>query len=221
MLTTATLPIWPQLMRAVVRRPPPDHVLAAHWQDRSSVAGWLSRSSWSLALIAIWRKIHAPTSSVSVWLPDYFCNSSLAALRKTGSRLVFYPVTLDRAPDMAACRALAERKGAPDVFVLVHYFGQAAPATAAQEFCARQRAWLIEDAVHALRPVRGIGASGDFVLYSPHKHLPIPDGAVLVVRGDGPAEFGAAGLSAFGTPHEWPDVLRDLEGRTGRSRLRD
>jgi hypothetical protein len=85
----------------------------------------------------------------------------------------------------------------------------------------RQRAWLIEDAVHALRPVRGIGASGDFVLYSPHKHLPIPDGAVLVVRGDGPAEFGAAGLSAFGTPHEWPDVLRDLEGRTGRSRLRD
>jgi hypothetical protein len=41
------------------------------------------------------------------------------------------------------------------------------------------------------------------------------------VRGDGPAEFGAAGLSAFGAPHEWPDVLRDLEGRTGSSSVRE
>ena len=208
-------------MRAVLRRPPPDHVLAAPWQDPSGVAGWLSRSSWSLALIAMWRKTRVSASAVSVWLPNYFCNGSLGALRRTGSKLVFYPVTVDRAPDIGACRTLAEREGAPDVFVLVHYFGQPNPATAAREFCVRHRAWLIEDAVHALRPVRGIGESGDFVLYSPHKHLPIPDGAVLIVRGDGPAEFGAAGLSAFGAPHEWPDVLRDLEGRTGSSSVRE
>lgn len=221
MLTTATLPSWSQLTRAVLRRPPPDHVLAAPWQDTTCVAGWLSRSSWSLAWIAMWRRIRVPASSLSVWLPDYFCNESLVALRQTGSKLVFYPVTADRAPDITACRTLAEREGAPDVFVLVHYFGQAAPATAVREFCVRQHAWLVEDAVHALRPVHGIGASGDFVLYSPHKHLPIPDGAVLVVRGDGPAGFGAAGLSAFGAPHEWPDVLRDLEGRTVSSRVRE
>lgn len=208
-------------MRAVLRRPPPDHVLAAPWHDPSGVAGWLSRSSWSLALIAMWRKTQVPAASVSVWLPDYFCNGSLVALRQTGSKLLFYPVMADRTPDIAACRALAEREGAPDIFVLVHYFGQAAPATAAREFCARQRAWLVEDAVHALRPVQGIGASGDFVLYSPHKHLPIPDGAVLVVRGDGPAGFGAAGLSAFGASHEWPDSLRDLEGRVAGSRVRE
>ena len=218
MLTTATLPSWPQLVHAALRRPPPDHVLAAPWHDPFGVAGWLSRSSWSLALIALWRKARTPASSVTVWLPDYFCNGSLVALRQTGSKLLFYPLTADRAPDMVACRALAGREGAPDVFVLVHYFGQAAPVTAAREFCARQHAWLVEDAVHALRPVQGIGAAGDFVLYSPHKHLSIPDGAVLVVRGDGPAGFGTAGLSAFGAPQEWPDLLRDLEGREGSAR---
>ena len=40
-----------------------------------------------------------------------------------------------------------------------------------------------------LRPTPGVGEAGDCVMYSPHKHLAIPDGAVLVVRPNGPAQF--------------------------------
>lgn len=215
-LTQAPLPTWLNLFRALLRRPPSDADLAKPWRSEGAVAGWLSRSAWSLALIALWRKSRAPASPVTVWIPDFFCNASLAVLRWTGARLVFYPVSVEMAPDFAACRILADAEP-PDMFVLVHYFGQPAPATATRDFCTRHGAWLIEDAVHVLRPVNGIGAYGDCVLYSLHKHLPIPDGAVLVVRPNGPGKFGEDGLASFGLPSSWPSQLRELQHQLGCS----
>jgi hypothetical protein len=222
-LTPAPLPGWPDLLRALVRRPASDADLAAPWCRTGDLAGWLSRSAWSLALIVSWRKRLAARVPVSIWIPDFFCNSSLQALRATGASLTFYPVTESMAPDMAACRILRE-DGSPDIFVLVHYFGRPTATVAAREFCARTGAWLIEDAAHVLRPTRGVGTGGDFVLYSPHKHLPIPEGAVLVVRADGPGQFGAAEITLFGAPSSWADQLRDLQQLLGcsiaKSRLR-
>lgn len=216
MLTSVPLPGWSQLLRAALHRPPSDEDLAAPWRGSADLAGWLSRSSWSLALIAMWRKGRASTLTISIWLPDYFCNASLVALRQTGAKLWFYPVKADMTPNIAACRVQAGSE-LPDLFVLVHFFGQPAPAAAVREFCARHGTWLIEDAVHVLRPVQGIGASGDFVLYSPHKHLPIPDGAVLVVRSDGPAQFGREGLASFGPLRGWPALLHEVQKRLGCS----
>ncbi len=216
MLTQAPLPTWFNLCRALLRRPPSDTALAVPWCRAGEVAGWLSRSAWSLALIALRRKSRAPASSVTAWIPDFFCNASLAALRQTGAKLVFYPLTDKMVPDITACRMQVD-SDPPDLFVLVHYFGQPTPAATARDFCARHGAWLIEDAVHALRPVEGIGAYGDFVLYSPHKHLPIPDGAVLVVRPNGPGKFGVDGLASFGPPSNWPCLLRELQQQMGCS----
>ena len=44
----------------------------------------------------------------------------------------------------------------------------------------------------------------------PYKHLPIPDGAVLVARPDGPNEFDADLLTGFGSPDGWSQQV--LEG---------
>jgi hypothetical protein len=140
----------------------------------------------------------------------------LTALRATGARLVFYPLTDKLAPDMSACRTL-QNESAPDIFLLVHYFGQPTAAVAAIDFCGRNGAWLIEDAAHVLLPTGSIGTGGDFVLYSPHKHVPIPEGAVLVVRAGGPGRFGPAEMSSFGTPGTWADQLRDLQRQLGCS----
>jgi len=214
MLTQAPLPAWLNLCRAMVRHAPPDAELAAPWHRYGEEAGWLSRSAWSLALIALWRKSRAPALQVTVWLPDYFCNSALVVLRKTGAKLVFYPLTAEMAPDITACRALLGA-GPPDLFLLVHYFGQAAAFAPARDFCGHHGAWLIEDAAHVLRPVDGVGVCGDFVIYSPHKFLPIPDGAVLVVRPEGPARFGTAAFAPFGLPTTWPEQLRDLQTEIG------
>lgn len=216
MLTQAPLPTWFGLCRALLRRLPSALDLASPWCREGEVAGWLSRSTWSLALIALWRKSRVPASAVTIWLPDFFCNASLAALRRTGARLVFYPLTDRMAPDLAACRTLAD-SAPPDLFVLVHYFGCPTPAAAARDFCARQGAWLIEDAAHVLRPVDGVGAYGDFVLYSLHKHLPIPDGAVLVARANGAGRFGEGELASFGQPSTWPGQLRELQQEMGCS----
>lgn len=216
MLTQAPLPNWLNLCRALFKRSPTDMELLAPWTQEGEIAGWLSRSAWSLALIALWRKKREATSGVTVWIPDFFCNASLVALRQAGVKLVFYPLTEKKVMDIAACRKLAIDTP-PDLFVLVHYFGQPTHAAVARDFCAQHGAWLIEDAVHLLRPVSGVGVYGDFVLYSPHKHLPIPDGAVLVVRADGSGLLERESLEDFATPNNWSDQLHGLQKELGRS----
>ena len=210
MLTQAPLPTWLNLFRALLRRTPSDVALVAPWHREGEAAGWLSRSAWSLALIALWRTSRVPTRTVTVWLPDYFCNASLIPLRQTSVKLLFYPVTKAMEPDFSICRRLADA-APPDIFVLVHYFGKPTSTASAVEFCKHHCAWLIEDAAHVLRPVNGVGNAGDFVLYSPHKHLPIPAGAVLVVRPDGPSKFGLSEITSFGLPDSWPGMLSELQ----------
>ncbi|MDQ6770848.1 MAG: bifunctional aminotransferase class I/II-fold pyridoxal phosphate-dependent enzyme/GNAT family N-acetyltransferase [Gemmatimonadota bacterium] len=138
-------------------------------------------------------------------------------MRQTGVKLVFYPLTETLEPDITRCRELLE-SNAMDLFVLVHYFGRPTPCAPARDLCARHGAWLIEDAAHVLRAAPGIGNYGDFVLYSPHKHLAIPDGAVLVVSTSGPSRFEAESDTSFGSPSSWPEQLRELERELGRRR---
>lgn len=193
-LTLAPLPAWGDLFAALLSRSLPENALAAPWRRANEEAFWFSRSAWSLAIVARWRQRLAQRQGVTVWIPDFFCNSSLVPLRGMGARLVFYPVTNQMVPDLDACKDLAGEQS-PDVFVLVHYFGQPVPVELVAAFCAEQGAWLVEDAVHVFRPISGVGEAGDCVLYSPHKHLPIPDGAVLVVRPDGPGELASQPLA--------------------------
>jgi hypothetical protein len=216
MLTQAPLPDWRAVFQALTRRAPSDAQLAAPWCRDGDTAGWLSRSTWSLALIGMWRANRAPESPLTVWVPDYFCNSALGPLRHSGARLVFYPLTDELAPDMAACKALLE-SGKPDLFVLVHYFGRPSPAVAVRDFCARNGAWLVEDAAHVLRPVNGVGEYADFVIYSPHKHLPIPNGAVTVVRTGGPGKLTTEVIASFGAPESWQTQLLGLQQALGAS----
>jgi dTDP-4-amino-4,6-dideoxygalactose transaminase len=209
MLTQSPLPTWKTLLSSLAGKKITQKALTDAWCHNDEAAGWLSRSAWSLALIALWKKTTKPDAAVIVWLPDFFCNSSLIPLRRSGVKILFYKLLEDMSPDMPSCNSLLEQ-GKPDMMILVHYFGKPSPAVAMREFCIRHNAWLIEDAAHVLKPVNGIGEYGDFVLYSPHKLLPIPDGAVLVIRSKGPARFTAEQLSSFGPAKNWPDQLIGL-----------
>ena len=187
-LTQAPLPTWHNLVAALFNPRLTDNELAAPWCRSGELNYWFSRSAWSLLTIAQWRQRLTGQPSITVWLPDFFCNNSLVPLRSMGAQLQFYPLTAQMAPDFDACRTLADETR-PDLFVLVHFFGQPAPMDGVPAFCFDTGAWLIEDAAHVLRPITGIGEYGDCVLYSPHKHLPIPDGAVMVVCENGPAKL--------------------------------
>lgn len=154
---------------------------AAPWIRRGDAVHWLVRSAWSLQAIADWHHSFHPERPVRCWVPDLFCSQSLAGLRGGEKELLFYPVDDELRPDWEACRRMA-KAGPPDVFVLVHYFGIPSDTTVAGDFCGKQRAVLVEDCAHVLLPSKAVGATGDFVLFSPHKHLAIPDGALLLAR---------------------------------------
>lgn len=213
-LTMAPLPQWGDLFSAVVNSAASDDVLAAPWCRPGEVAFWFARSAWSLAVVARWRQQLLGKQGVSVWIPDFFCNASLAPLRDMEAILIFYPVTEQMTPNLAACRELASHHSL-DIFVLVHYFGQANSAEPIATFCEEHGAWLIEDAAHVLRPIPNVGEAGDCVLYSPHKHLSIPDGAVLVVRPNGPARLAEHG-KAMGVLCEVRDAVLTTPGSSTR-----
>ena len=186
--TLAPLPHPAALLQGFFTSTPVASNLSSPWCTREDRSFWYSRSSWSLLALATWRsKVYG--SIPRVWFPDYFCNSSLAPLREFGVQIYFYPINNQISPE----QKLVEQIFCdiqPDLFVLVHYFGQ--PTMEVEwliNLCKQQSTWLVEDATHVLRPEEGVGQIGDAVLYSPHKLLPIPDGAVLVVRKDGPNQL--------------------------------
>ena len=56
-----------------------------------------------------------------------------------------------------------------------------------------------------------MGKYGDFIIYSPHKLLPIPDGAVLIIRPGGPGQFDTEKLQNFGPNTAWAKDLSSLD----------
>jgi len=163
--------------------------LAAPWAptglDEKIRTVWFSRSAWAMVMLArLAAHLAGKTKNktrVKVWLPDYFCNDSTQLLRRDAD-VAFYPVDANLDPRWETCNEMATRLGPPDLFILVHYFGHACDGAGARSFCDDTGALLAEDAAHVLRPVPGVGEAGDFVFYSPHKLLPVSDGAVLVMK---------------------------------------
>ena len=210
MLTLAPVPRWAEFFRLVVPTCSSLQKFSHIWtNDSGGVSGWLSRSSWSLALIAAWRRESKGSESVSLWIPDYFCNESLFFLREMGVHLHFYPIMEDLTPNYSIIRTLA-KKGQPDIFLLVHYFGQPIPTPAARDFCKHAKAWLVEDATHVLLPGKGVGSAGDFVVYSPHKIFAAPDGALLIARTKGVSGLDDVFMRGLGDPNNWASQARGI-----------
>ena len=210
--TYAPLPKWKHLSSALF--PSAKKLIEKPWYFENELSGRLSRSAWSLALIALWRKKSNFKSEVTIWIPSFFCNASLIPLRAVGVNLIFYPVNESMEPDSEECAILANNSP-PDIFLLVHYFGRPNLHNFAVKFAHDSGAWLVEDAAHALKPEETIGKTGDFVLYSPHKHLPIPDGAILVVRSEWPNKLKTSSGSIFDNPLSWHRQLREIEKKLG------
>ena len=197
-LTYAPLPEWNDLFSILFSfNKISDNDLASPWLRDGEKGYWYSRSAWALLAIAKYRASVLRNKSVHIWLPGYFCNESTKPLRNFNAKIYFYPVMPDGSPDIAACKNMLSDSSI-DLFVLVHYFGDLIDTNDSFNFAKNNGAWLIEDAAHILIPFDGISYNGDFVFYSPHKLLPIPDGALLVVRPNGPGKIKKANLKKYG-----------------------
>src|SRR3990167_9666640 len=155
-----------------------DNELALPWLRNGYTAYWFARSSRSLEVIVRWRQTFSDQQQLNVWVPDYFCNQSLYGVRSSGARIVFYPITETMSPNWQCCKVLA-CETSPHIFLLPHYFGKSADLLGAQNFCRQHRSVFVEDCAHVILPTGLIGSTGDFVIYSQHKVVAVPDGALL------------------------------------------
>jgi len=216
--TTAPLPDWSAIKTALAPPRPDLAALARPWLRGGDQALWFSQSAWSLAALAeTFAEILGEPAVIAV--PEYICHAALTLLARR-ARLVFYPVSAETlAPDWEGCATLARF----DLFLLVHYFGTPNDAATATEFCADRHAVLMEDSTHVLRPLPGVGEAGAVTLYSPHKLLAAPDGAILVVAEGGedllpPLSQAAARIGAT-APSARPWALRRAVQKTPLGRL--
>jgi len=151
------------------------------WAKNGETSSWYSRGSFAIRSVAEMSLDRGEREGLRLWFPDYFCNSSTVPARETGFELCFYPIKEDLQPDWEQCRQIAANRP-PAFFMLVHYFGHLSDSVPAREFCDEFGALLIEDGAHVLEPFGGIGVNCDFSFYSPHKLLPVSDGAVLLAN---------------------------------------
>jgi|TARA_Y100000294_G_scaffold68314_1_gene64682 hypothetical protein len=188
--TYAPLPKWLDLFKAIALQPEKEveNKLSAIWNQNHIGEYWLSRSAWSLYLIAKFRIKVSQSNRITIWFPAYFCNASLIPLRQLGIKIKFYPLLSITKANINGCKEMLTT-GQPDIIIIAHFFGEAFLAQPLFELALSEGAWLVEDCVHCLKPDKSLGNYGDFVLYSPHKLFPIPDGAVLLISKKGPASI--------------------------------
>lgn len=177
----APLPTWRQLSAVISSGNLSEEELTNPWLRQNDVALMFSRSACALYAIILWWQFVFKKNNPVIWIPDYFCNESLYAIRDTSAIIIFYPINNQFQPNWELCTELA-LVSPPDIFILVHYFGIPSDAVATLDFCRKRSSLIIEDAAHVFLPTTGIGEIGDFVLYSPHKLLAIGDGSVCVIR---------------------------------------
>ena len=103
-------------------------------------------------------------------------------------KIKYYEIDEQFQPNLKSIKKISETV-TPDIFLGVHYFGKPLVSNDLKNFCIKNKCWYIEDATHCLKRDKIIGAQGDFVLFSPYKHIAIPNGAILIVRSKGPSKL--------------------------------
>jgi len=212
----------PDLIRALLPTRNLDEIaLKEPWVQEQDQALWTSKSAWSLAAIATAKsnslsEFTSPRSGpLNVWLPELFCDESLDPLRETGAILHFYNINEQLDPDPASLDKLSEISP-PDIIIGVHFFGMPANFEHLIQHSISSGAWLIEDATHVLQRQNFQGDQGDFVLFSPHKHLALPHGALLVIRNEGPNRLLGVQNDIACRLHNLQDQFEQSYGRSNQ-----
>lgn len=169
------LPTWKQIINHNKSRG-----CKTYYEELFPNALMLSESCMSIRLIVNAIKECMGKTTVKLLLPDYFCNQTTYSFNEEWLELIFYPIKSDMNPDWDFLKSWTKENDF-DAFIFTHYFGKYFDSISrAKELCKNHEAILIEDCAHVLYPTRKMGTSGDFVIFSPHKQLPIMDGGVLV-----------------------------------------
>ena len=134
-----------------------------------------------------------------LWLPSYGCPTLLEPVRALSIPMRFYAVDGALQPS----HGWLESVESGHAVLLIDYFGFAGDLDLS-EALRQKGAWVIEDASQALLS-RHVGTRADYVLFSPRKLVEVPDGGIVVTRGENPYPRPATG---DGEPlTRWQQVL--------------
>ena len=171
--------------------------------------GILSQSAWSLFLICLWRKRIFKNSKINIYIPEYYCNSSLLPLRVFKFNIIFYKINEDQSPNKEDLNRLF-KINKPDIFLICNFFEKKIYDTYYRDFCLNCNCWLVEDSAHVLEYHKN-DFLADFYSFSPHKILPIPMGSILLINKNGPSKIDFKKFQFMYQTHSWPDqILAEL-----------
>ena len=128
-----------------------------------------------------------------IWMPSYLCGAMISAVKKLKTAVHFFE--MDSLLRVSSSDSLSRiRKG--DLVVLIDYFGFPYDISFARK-AKRRGAWILEDASQALLNA-GPSLYADFVILSPRKWIPVPDGGLLIAKHPGKLR-----LDLFPAPQKW------------------
>jgi femAB family protein len=137
---------------------------------------YLKRSEQSLQLIINAFRSFYGAKKIKISVPAFFCYTTLSYILDDDIEVLYYPITDTLDPDWEQINVIEENA---DIFLFVHFFGKYHDISIARKYCNDKHCFLIEDCAHVLFEDGQFGQQGDFVIYSPHKQLPLPEGAIL------------------------------------------
>lgn len=165
----------------------------------------LTKSSWSISLIAELKKKEVKSRKINIFLPDYYCAYATSLIDKNIANIIFYPINSEDKIDINYFNQLVIPI---DIIISVNYFGEKKTTATLFDYCREKKIWLIEDSTHIILP-KTKKIFGDFIIYSQHKHLPTPLGALLVFNDNGPNNL-VGKLSYLEDQHNWNKLVDEL-----------
>lgn len=118
-----------------------------------------------------------------VLMPSYNCGSEIDPFHAYGVKVVFYPVDRQAQVNQDAIQELCGPR--TRAVYVTHYFGWGHNIKAFYAWCRERNIKVIEDcalALFSLGEEGYLGSNSDAAVFSLKKFLPVPDGAVLVLR---------------------------------------
>ena len=168
-MLTSPLPSWRQIFF------PKRCQEQGYWKN----ALWTTKSGVSIKLIIQAYSNVYKKRIVKIWIPDFFCAETEEEFKEKDVYIIRYPITEHMEPNWGIIKNKFSEIDL-DIFLFVHYFGKYCDINPAWTYCNNRNAILIEDCAHVLYKYGKIGQKGDFVIFSPHKILPIPDGGIIL-----------------------------------------
>jgi hypothetical protein len=131
-------------------------------------------SAFSLRLI--FNSIKKEKQSFNVLIPYLFCGQTFKKIQLENVNFYFYDLNVDLSPNYVFIENRFSNVNF-DCFVLVHYFGKIIKTSQVQakNYCDNKKILLIEDCAHILNPEIIDYWVGDFLIFSPHKFIKIPN----------------------------------------------